>query len=222
MKDLINLWNWLFETPSDQSPNSSKTINQIEIDRATQLLNTMRSRVTEIQTVLERVQLTTQEIQRQYELKCQGYQEFIGLALAAKRQGHIIEARLAMAKAIQIERILPQFSTKLQTAQELLISINKICAQKESDLSLLEIDLAMIVAQQGVEGTMHEHPGSDTSRDVIALQERLRNVQTEMEDRYLAVQINGQISNSSDGGVEEPINIQDIDERIVNLDKDQD
>jgi phage shock protein A len=224
MKDLVNVWNWLFEAPPDQLLNNGKTINQIEIDQAAQLLNNMRSKATEIQTVLEQVRLTTQEIQHQYEMKCRCYQELVGLALASKRQGNIIEARLAMAKAIQIERILPQFTSKLETSQELLITINKIHAQQESDFSLLEIDLAMISAQQSVEVTMHGHQGLDKSRDVIALQERLRNIQAEIEERYLAVQINSQLSNSSSSYDEltKPLNTQDIDERIIKLGGDGD
>jgi hypothetical protein len=132
--------------------------------------------------------------------------------LEYKLMGQIVEARLAMAKAIEIERILPEFQAKLASAEEMLMRVNDIHAQKESELSLLEIDVENMKAYIAMNGH-HD----DKSQDLIALQEKLRNSSIEAEDRCLEIQIESQLSNPSNCELGDTLNNQDIDARIAAL-----
>jgi phage shock protein A len=211
-KSIITSFNWLIEAPPARSPKEEKTSDQVAIEHASQLLELMRSKVLNLQNVVEQVRQSTQKNQHQYNLKDQRRQELSALVLEYKQMGQIVEARLAMAKAIEIERILPEFKAKLTSSEEMLMRVNEIHAQKESELSLLEIDVENMKAYIAMNGH-HD----DKSQDLIALQEKLRNSSIEAEDRCREIQIESQLSNPSNCELGETLNTQDIDARIAEL-----
>jgi phage shock protein A len=211
-KSMINSFNWLVEAPPERSPKVEKTSNEITIEHAAQLLELMRSKVLNLHNVVEQVRQSTRKNQHQYNLKCQYHQGLVKMAAEYKQMGQIVEARLAMAKAIEIERILPEFQAKLTSSEEMLMRVNEIHSQKESELSLLEIDVENMKAYIAMNGH-HD----DKSQDLIALQEKLRHSSIEAEDRCREIQIESQLSNPSNYELGETLNTQDIDDRIAKL-----
>ncbi len=217
---IMNGWNWLWQTPIKSTPNVTavnKNSDDITLEHATQLLVSITARVLEMQKAVERVRAIMHEIKRQYDMKCQQHQELVAMVLEYKRVGEIVEARMAMAKAIGIERILPELQVRLEHSQEMLISINELHTQEQSKLSLLEIEMETIKACMAMNDSMSGSRDADKFNDLSNLQDKFRNVQTEIEDRYQQVQIMSQFSNQSSFGAQEPLNIQDIDERIKSL-----
>ena len=101
------------------------------------------------------------EIQRQYDLKCQEHQELIGIVLEYQRSNDAVEARLTMARAIGIERILPELKVRLERAQEMLMNVNECHIQEQAKLSLLEIEMETIKACMA----MNESMGIDRNMD---------------------------------------------------------
>ena len=216
-ESIINSFNWLIAVPPERSPKVEKTSNEMTIEHASQLLELMRAKVLNLHHVVEQVRQSNQKNHHQYKLKDQRRQELSALALEYKRMGQIVEARLAMAKAIEIERILPEFQAKLASSEEMLMRVNEIHAQKESELSLLEIDVENMKAYIAMNGH-HD----DKSQDLIALQEKLRNSSIEAEDRCREIQIESQLTNPSNCDLGETLNTQDIDARIAVLENNSD
>jgi phage shock protein A len=214
---IMDSWNWLWQTPTKASApvvTVDKNSDDITLEHATQLLVSITARVLEMQKAVERVRAITHEIKRQYDVKCQQHQELVATVLEYKRLGEIVEARMAMANAIGIERILPELQARLEHSQEMLISINECYTQEQSKLSLLEIEMETIRACMAMNESMS---GLDKFNNLSNLQEKFRNVQTEIEDRYQQVQVMSQLSNQSNFAAQEPLNIQDVDERIKSL-----
>jgi hypothetical protein len=211
-KSINTSFNWLLEAPPERSPKVDKTSNDITIEHASQLLELMRSKVLNLQQVVMQVDRSNQKNQHQYYLKEQRLQELNAMVLEYKRMGKIIEARLAMVKAIGIERILPEFKAKLASSEEMLMRVHEIHIQKESELSLLEIDVENMKAYIAMNGHHDER-----SQDLIALQEKLRHSSIEAEDRCREIQIESQLTNSSNHDFGETMNTQDLDDRIAKL-----
>jgi phage shock protein A len=214
--------NWLLEVPPDRSISKGKTSDEIDLEHIAQLLESMRSKVANLQTVVDRVRHSTQEIQHQYNLKCQFHQELMRLVLESKRVKNIIEARLAMAKAIEIERILPEFEAKLERSQEMLIKISEIYTQKESELSLLEIDMENMKTYMAMNDSIDGHHDIAKSHELNILQEKIRHSSIEAEDRCREIQIDYQLRNQSNCELGETLSTQDIDARIVELENNPD
>jgi phage shock protein A len=211
---IINNWNWLWQTPVEPSATAGKTSDRIALEHAQQLLVSISVRVEQMQKTVDRVRSISQEIKRQYDAKCQQHQELIGMVLEYQRADNKVEARLAMAKAIGIERILPELQARLEHSQEMLININQYHAEEQAKLSLLEIEMETIKACMAMNESMGGNRELDKLNDLSNLQEKFRNVQTETEDRYRQIQVMSQLSNSSNCVLEETLNIQDIDDRI--------
>jgi hypothetical protein len=211
-KSISTSFNWLLEAPPERSPKADKTSNEITIEHASQLLELMRSKVLNLQQVVMQVDRSNQKNQHQYYLKEQRLQELNAMVLEYKRMGKIVEARLAMVKAIGIERILPEFKAKLASSEEMLMRVHEIHIQKESELSLLEIDVENMKAYIAMNGHHDEK-----SPDLIALQEKLRHSSIEAEDRCREIQIESQLTNSSNRDFGETMNTQDLDDRIAKL-----
>jgi phage shock protein A len=217
---IMDSWNWLWQTPSKsttQVTTVDKNSDDITLEHATQLLVSIAARVLEIKKAVERVRAITHEIKRQYDVKCQQHQELVATVLEYKRLGEIVEARMAMANAIGIERILPELQARLEHSQEMLISINECHTQEQSKLSLLEIEMETIKACMAMNESMGGNQELGKFNDLSNLQEKFRNVQTEIEDRYQQVQIMGQLADKSNFVAQESLNIQDVDERIKSL-----
>jgi phage shock protein A len=216
---LINTWDWLIQAPADPSSTEGKTTDEINLKHATQLLELTRSKVMEIQNVVERVRKIATAIQLQYDLKCNYHQNLMADVLEFKRKGNILEARLSMAKVVEIERVLPELKAKLENSQEMLIGINKIYAQKESELFSLQVDLESMKAYIAMHDSTNSSGNLDRSPDLIQIQEKFRTVLAETEDRYREIQIVSQLANPSNCELGETLNLQDIDKRIEKLGK---
>ncbi len=216
-RSVINTWNWLWQISVGPPKTTSKTSDNITLEHATQLYSSIASRVLEMQKAVDRMRQITLEIKRRYDLKSQEHQKLVGLALAYKRTGEIVEARMAMATAIGIEGILPELHTKLENAQEMLISINEFYAQEKAKLDLLEIEMEEIRATIEMNKSMGGNYDLDKFNDLTNLQEKFRVIQTETEDRYRQIQVMSQLSNQSNDNLDKKLNIRDIDERIKSL-----
>ncbi|WP_309732493.1 hypothetical protein [Chamaesiphon sp. OTE_75_metabat_556] len=216
---LINTWDWLIQAPPDPSSIEVKTTDEINLKHATQLLELTRSKVAEIQNVVDRVRKIATAIQLQYDLKCNYHQNLMADVLEFKREGNILEARLSMAKVVEIERVLPELKAKLENSQEMLIGINKIYAQKESELFSLQVDLESMKAYMAMHDSTCGSGDLDRSPDLIQIQEKFRHVLAETEDRYREIQIVSQLANQSNCELGETLNLQDLDNRIEKLGK---
>jgi phage shock protein A len=215
---VINTWDWLWQMPiAETSIPTAKTSDNLTLEHAQRLLSSIEMRVLEMQTAVDKVRNSTQEIQRQYEAKGQQHQELIDLVREYQRAGNTIEARLAMAKAIGIERILPELKARWENSQEMLLSINECHAQEQAKLTLLEIEMETIRACMAMSDSMGGNREIDKINELNHLQERFHDVQTEIEDRYRQIQVMSQLSPPSNCVLEEPLNIQDIDTRIQSL-----
>jgi phage shock protein A len=216
---MIAGWNWLWQMPPEPATATatSKTSDDITIEHATQLLGSIALRVQQMQKVVDRVRLIAREIQRQYDLKCQEHQELIGIVLEYQRANDPVEARLTMAKAIGIERILPELKVRLERAQEMLMNVNECHIQEQAKLSLLEIEMETIKACMAMNESMGTDQTMDKFQDLTNLQDKFQNVQAEMEDRYQQMQVMSQLSQPSNGISDKPFNIQDIDDRIRSI-----
>jgi phage shock protein A len=213
----INGLNWLLEVSPDRSSQGNKNSGEMTIEHATQLLELMRSKVFNLQQVVEQVHHSTHKSQHQYNVKNRHRQEFIAQTLEYKKKGQLVEARLAMAKAIEIERILPDFKSKLDRYQEMLMGINEIHAKKESELLMLEVDLEYTIASMAIKDSVSNDRSPAQSRELMILQEKLRGFLVETEDSYQQIQIMSQLSNPSASEPRETLNTQDIDDRIAEL-----
>jgi hypothetical protein len=213
--------NWLLEVPPDRSATKGKTNDDIAIEHMTNLLESMRANLVEIETIVIKSHWIVQHHQNERDLKDRYYQNLLGIAAQSHRQGNTLDARMAMIKAVQTKRVLTALDAKLKISQDRLIGFHEIYATKETDLVVLEMELEAIEIQSEMNDSLDGHRDLDKSRDLLALQEQFRNAQADIEFRYQEIQITSQLTNPSNCELGEPMNIEHIDNLIAALDDDE-
>lgn len=205
----INGWQWLWGMPPNGSSVTAKTSDDPILEDVARSLEEVRAIVLQIRGAVERVMLDTDEIQHQYDLKCKRYDELIAMSLTFDRQGNIVEARSAMAQAIQLERVILEWQKRVEFSKGLLASTREIYDRKSDILSLLEIDLKMIKTQRDVNNSI-----STDRSPLILLQERLSNIRADTEELYDQIQIEIRLSHPSNCELGKTLTDDDLDERI--------
>lgn len=209
----ITAWQWLWGMPPHGSSANAKTNDDLMLEDIARSLEEVRAIVLQIRGAVERVMLDTEEIQQQHALKCKRYDELIGMSLTFDRQGKILEARSVMAQAIQLERVISEWQKRVESSKGLLIGTREIYAHKSDILSLLEIDLKMIKTQREVNNSI----AIERSPDLILLQEQLSNMRADTQELYEKINIEIQLSQSSNCSLETTLNIEDLDKCIREL-----
>lgn len=206
----INGWQWLWGMPPSGSSATAKTSDDLILEDIARSLEEVRAIVLQIRGAVERVMLDTKEIQHQHDLKCKRHDELIAISLTFDRQGNIVEARSAMTKAIQLERVISEWQKRVEISKGLLMSTREIYDRKSDILSLLEIDLKMIKTQRDVNKSI----GTDRSLDLILLQEKLGNIRADTEEIYDQIQIEIRLAHPSSCELGKTLTDDDLDELI--------
>jgi hypothetical protein len=211
----INGWQWLWAMPPHGSSATTKTSDDLILADIARSIEDVRAIVLQIRGAVERVMSDTKEIQERYDLKCRRHNALIGMSLTFDRQGKILEARSAMAQAIQLEHVISEWQKRVEISKGLLMSAREIYDRRFDILSLLEVDLQMIKTQKDMNNSI----GSDRSPDLILLQEKLSIIRVDTEETYDRIQIEIKLSHSSNCRLETTLNDDDLDKRIRELDE---
>jgi hypothetical protein len=206
----INGWQWLWGMPPHGSSATIKTSDELMLEDIARSLEEVSALVLQIRGAVERVTLDTEEIQHQHDLKRQRYDELIEMSLTFDRQGNVLEARSAMAQAIQIDRVRSEWQKRVEISTGLLMSTREIYDRKSEILALLEIDLKMIKTQRDVNKSI----GIDRSPDLILLQEKLSNMRADTEELYDQIQIEIRLAHPSNCELGKTLTDDDLDELI--------
>jgi hypothetical protein len=206
----INGWQWLWGMPPHGSSATTKTSDDPILEDIARSLEEVSALVLQIRGAVERVTLDTEEIQNQHDLKCKRYDELIEMSLTFDRQGNVLEARSAMAQAIQIDRVRSEWQKRVEISTGLLMSTREIYDRKSEILALLEIDLKMIKTQRDVNKSI----GIDRSPDLILLQEKLSNMRADTEELYDQIQIGIRLAYPSNCELGKTLTDEDLDELI--------
>ncbi len=209
----VRAWKWLWGTP----PQSAPTVDQVTISDLEQLLASRLTQLQQIAPIIERVGLETAEIQRQSKLKGQAYGELIDRVLAAKQSGNLAEARLLMARAVQMEWILPELKLRWERSHQRLSELVEFQAQKESELALLSFDLQAVRTQIEINQSLDRHRQIHTSPDLVILLDRFKELGYRTDDLYQEIQVLSQFDPSTNCTIRDPGTACDLDERIERL-----
>ena len=219
-KAIFNSWNWLWQIPIDAPTPGVETSNDAVIEDAMQLLNAISEKVDRLQIAVDRMQSISQKIECEYNQKSQKYQELMKEALECQQSGNIVTARLTMATAIGIERILPELKIRLEHSQEMLIDINEYYIQENGKLSLLKIDLERTKSYLIMNGS--SPIDRDNLNDSTYLYENLQDIENKIKDRYQEALAMISLNAGSNSESEETVTIKYIDKRLTdNRNKDK-
>jgi phage shock protein A len=116
-RTIVAGWNWLWGLPVESGGKLSVAV-------AEESLRSMQESVQKLAAAVSTQVAAYQRAKTKYEEKVREMQTVERQAIAAQRNGHEEAARLAMAKVIQTEAILPQLEAQVKQA-ELYVNASK-------------------------------------------------------------------------------------------------
>ncbi|MFS8119825.1 MAG: PspA/IM30 family protein [Microcoleus sp.] len=110
-RTIVGTWNWLWGIPVESG-------GKIAIGTAEESLRSMQESVQKLATAVSTQVAAYQRAKSKYEEKVREMQTVERQAITAQRNGNDEAARMAMAKVIQTEQILPQLESQVKQAEQ--------------------------------------------------------------------------------------------------------
>jgi phage shock protein A len=111
----VGIWNWLWGLPVDSG-------GKIAVEVAGESLTSMQESVWKLTQAVSNVTGAYRRAKELYEAKYREFQAAERQAILAEEQGNADAARLAMTKAILIEKSLPQMAEWVAQAEQSMIA----------------------------------------------------------------------------------------------------
>ncbi|MEL6929069.1 MAG: PspA/IM30 family protein [Cyanobacteria bacterium J06600_6] len=152
---------------------------------AAESIASMQESIAQLSTAVAKVVSTYNLAQQQYNNKLESRQAAERQAQLAYSKGNEEAARLALTKAIAIERILPQLSERVETAQ---MTMNKAKAKLKRETEKLEahkLELENLESLTLVNQAMAEMGGISTEFDLDAARSHFSEAKNSIEKKAL-------------------------------------
>jgi phage shock protein A len=131
---LVSLWNWLWGVPLESE-------DKVAVEVAQASLCTMQQSVYQLMEAVATVTATYQRTKEKYQSRQREAQLAEQRAASAYRNGDKATARLAMSRAIAIERILPQLADQVAQAEKVLQSNQEKLNRERQRLETYKIEM---------------------------------------------------------------------------------
>lgn len=132
-------WNWLWGKPIEQGGKLSVEVAQESLYAMQQSVYQLTESVAKAVSAFERAKL-------QYTQKQADAQRAESQATHAYEKGHEDAARLAMARAIEIERVLPRFATQVEQAEKAVQNLKAKLNKERQKLESYQVQMQTMKA----------------------------------------------------------------------------
>jgi phage shock protein A len=183
----IAVWKRLWGMPVEAGGKIAEKVAQ-------EALISMQESIAELTNAVAKVVATYNLAQQQYNNKQEEFQLSERQAQLAHRNGNEELARLAITKAIAIEKILPQLSERVGAVQ---ITMNKAKAKLQRETEKLEaykLELANLKSLTLVNEAMEEIGSISTALDLDAAQSQFGDAKNSIEKRSLLEEARAELS----------------------------
>ena len=174
----VGIWKYLWGIPIEGGGKVAQKVAQESIA-------SMQESIAELSTAVAKIVSTYNLAQQQYNNKLESRQEAEKQAQLAHNKGNEEAARLAITKAIAIEKILPQLSDRVEAAQT---TMNKAKAKLKREIEKLEaykLELENLESLTLVNQAMAEIDGISNAWGFDSARSQFTEVKNNIEKRAL-------------------------------------
>lgn len=206
-RTLVAAWKWLWGMPVEAGGKIAEKVAQ-------EALISMQESIAELTNAVAKVVATYNLAQQQYNNKLEEFRLSERQAQLAQHQGNDELARIAITKAIAIEKILPQLSERVGAVQ---ITMNKAKAklQRETEkLAAYKLELANLKSLTLVNEAMGEIGNISTALDLEAAQSQFGEAKNSIEKRSLLEEARAELSENPTVALADEIDALSLDAEI--------
>lgn len=174
----VAIWRYLWGLPIESGGRVAEKVAQESI-------KSMQESISQLRDAVAKLVATHNLTQQQYQKKLEEFQQAEKRAQLAYEKGNEEAARLAMTKAIAIEKILPQLSQRVEIAENTMNKAKVKLRRETERLEAYKLELANLNTLTQVNQAMAEIGGISTELDLDSARSQFADAKHGIEQRAL-------------------------------------
>ena len=177
-RTVVAIWNWLWGMPIESG-------GKIAVEVARSSLESMQQSIAQLAESVALAIAAYEKVKAQYKVKQQEFKQAENQALLAYQQGNEAAARLAMSRAISIERLLPKIEEQVTQAEKVVLGAKeKLCREREK-LEAYQIDLQNMKALADINEALETISQVDSRLDMYSERNQFEAARAAVQGRNL-------------------------------------
>ncbi len=186
----VATWNWLWGQPAESG-------GKVAAEIAKESLLSMQEAVDELAAGVASVVATYERAKQQYNQKQSDFYEAEKAAQIAHNKGDQQAARLAITKAITIEKIIPQLKTRVDHAQAIMNKAKEKLRREQEKLQAYKYDLDNMKSLAEMNQAMADIGQFTSEYDLGSAKEQFAKAKNGIEKRNIIEEVKDELNNDS-------------------------
>ncbi len=184
---LMAIWNWLWGIPIESG-------GKIAVEAARNSVQSMQQSVAQLAESVATAVAAYEKVKAKYTSKQQEFKQAENQALLAYQQEHEEAARLAMTRAIAIERLLPKMSEQVAQAEKVVVAAKEKLHREREKLEAYQTEMQNLKALAEINEALETIAQVDSSLDINSARYQFESAQEAIEGRYLKANAQAELS----------------------------
>ncbi|MCX7592383.1 MAG: PspA/IM30 family protein [Fischerella sp.] len=186
-RTLIVIWNWLWGLPIESG-------GKIAVEAAGESLKSMQQSVAQLAESVATAAAAYENAKAKYGVKQQEFRVAENQALLAYQQGNEEAARLAMSRAIAIERLLPKIGEQVAQAEKVVVTVKEKLYREREKLEAYQTEMQNLKVLAEINEALETIAQVDSSLDINSSRYQFESAQAAIEERYLKANAQAELS----------------------------
>ncbi len=204
---IVGSWNWLFGLPVEQGGASAVRV-------AEESLRTMEESVQKLTEAVATQVAAYQRAEQKYLLKVKEYQSLENKAKLAAQQGNAEAARLAMSRAIEVEKVLGALKQNVEMAEQYVTVAKQKLAHEKEALAARRSELSNMKDVQEVNRALEQMTRVNNSYNIDSAKSQFEEAKSAVERRQLKVQAMGELAQDPTAQLEADLDQMMLDDEV--------
>lgn len=210
----VAAWKWLWGLPVESGGKIAKNVAQESIV-------SMEESIAKLKEAVAKIAAAYGLAKQQYHLKADELKQAEEQAKVAHSKGNQEAARLAISKAIAIEKILPQLSDRVAQAEATMQKAQNKLKRETEKLAAYKLEMKNLETLSKINGAMAEISHISTNFDLDSAQSQFANAKDGIEQKALLESAKADLSENPSEELQAEIELlsleAEIDERLKKL-----
>lgn len=212
----LNAWNWLWGLPPDPKPETSSDL----VSAAETSVREMQQSVNQLARAVDAQMSAYRKAKLKYDAKRRQVREYEREARQARQQGDESAARLAMARAIQLEQLLPQIESRVRQAEDFVTTYREKLDRERIQLEAYKMDVEHLKDMAEIGEALDTIAQTNSRLDVESARSQLDSAKDTLELQYLEDRALAELTDADDASAnwEQMTLNEEIDRRLQKFD----
>ncbi len=176
-RTFVAIWNWLWGIPIESG-------GKIAVEAARESVKSMQQSVAQLAESVATAVAAYEKVKAKYTAKQQEFKHAENQALLAYHQGNEEAARLAMSRAIAIERLLPKMGEQVAQAEKVVVGAKEKLHREREKLEAYQTEMQNLKALAEINEALETIAQVDSSLDINSARYQFESAQAAVEERY--------------------------------------